>query len=44
MMCITVAFVLAASCNKIEGSEASVEGDGRTVINGVAETIGPCFR
>lgn len=40
MLCITLAFVIAASCNKMEGSAAPVEGDGRTVINGVAETIG----
>lgn len=32
--------LLAASCNKIEEDIVSVEGNGRTVINGVAEAIG----
>ena len=40
-VCIAVVFVLAASCNKIiEEPISSVEGNGRTVINGVAEAIG----
>ena len=39
-MCMAAAIVLAASCNKIEGSAASTEGNGRTVINGVAGAIG----
>lgn len=37
---MAVALVLAASCNKIEENTPSVENDGRTVINGVAEAIG----
>lgn len=39
-MCMAAAVVLAASCNKIEEDIVSVEGNGRTVINGVAEAIG----
>lgn len=38
-MCIA-ALVLAASCSKIEESTPSVERDGKTVINGVAGSIG----
>ena len=40
-MCfMAVALMFAASCNKIEENTPSVENDGRTVINGVAEAIG----
>lgn len=39
-MCMAAVVVLAASCNKIEEDIVSVEGKGRTVINGVAEAIG----
>lgn len=40
MCCMAVALMFAASCNKIEENTPSVENDGRTVINGVAEAIG----
>ena len=40
MICMAVAIVLAASCNKIEENILPVEGDGRTVITAVAEAIG----
>lgn len=39
-MCMAAVVLLAASCNKIEEDIVSVEGNGRTVINGVAEAIG----
>lgn len=39
-MCIAVAVVFAASCNKIEENVPSVEGNGRTVITAVAEAVG----
>lgn len=39
-MCMAAVVLLAASCNKIEENVFSVEGNGRTVINGVAEAIG----
>lgn len=39
-MCMAAVVLLAASCNKIEENVLSVEGNGRTVINGVAEAIG----
>ncbi len=39
-MCIAVAIVSAASCNKIEENIPSVEGNGRTVITAVAEAVG----
>ncbi len=39
-MCMAAAFISAASCNKIEENTSSVGDDGRTVINGVAESIG----
>lgn len=37
---MALAIVFAASCNKQEENIPSVEGNGRTVINGVAESIG----
>ena len=39
-MCMAAVVLLAASCNKIEDDIVSVEGNGRTVINGVTEAIG----
>ena len=39
-MCMAVALLLAASCNKIEEKIPSVEENGRTVITAVAEAIG----
>lgn len=39
-MCMAVAIVFAASCNKIEEGITSVEGNGRTVITAVAEAVG----
>ncbi|MBQ0080103.1 MAG: hypothetical protein KBS95_00940 [Alistipes sp.] len=40
MMCMTVALMLATSCNKIEENTISVEGNGRTAITAVAKAIG----
>ncbi len=39
-MCMAVAIVFAASCNKIEENITSLEGNGRTVITAVAESVG----
>ncbi len=39
-MCMAAALVFAASCNKIDENILSVDGNGRTVINGVAEAVG----
>lgn len=39
-MCVAVAIMFAASCNKFEENSPSVEGNGRTVITAVAEAVG----
>lgn len=39
-ICMAAAFIPTASCNKIEEKSTSVGDDERTVINGVAESIG----
>ncbi len=37
---MAAALMFAASCNKIEDNTLSVKCNGRTVINGVVESIG----